>query len=488
MWQESGGYLTNVVVYDSYFGPGYGSEATAGLNCEGSGLLAYNNIFDGSDGSSPANAMLKVSVDTTRPTSYVVVNNTFIANYSSISAVASAVNTHWTILNNLFSTTTGSEALDFLAYGGVLFNGILSSDYNCFTGFAPLNNVAYVSSTGYLTWGQWRTAGYDAHGSNTSPNLNGSFVPQTGSSLIGAGTNLYSTFTADYAGNARPSSGGWTIGARCRQHQYVSNHFSHASQPEFRHGCCRNDDQSKLYGAEHRQRHAHGQRERGCAIQHRFRWILQFASGAKPDGYGQLQSYGRGTNGQSVTFTGASGGSGAVSGTAAAPPVVSIITMNGADVDTSATGLQIFAASVVQYSCSASDPNGLPVSWQWNYTVNGGPATVVQSGTGPVASVSFNYTASMAGNTYVWMLLASNSYSAAKSTLTVGVEAPPLAAANLTFQAGDGVVTAPFVLTNGYLSQSVQTTDPTTGGEAVFTFTITNAGALCHPSAGQCTK
>lgn len=183
-----------------------------------------------------------------------------------------------------------------------------------------------------------------------------------------------------------------------------------------------------------------------------------------------------GTNTQSVTFTGAGGGSGAVSGAAVVPPVVSAIAQSGADVDMNAAGLQIYAGSVVQYSGSASDPNGLPLTWQWIYSLNGGPGTVFQSGTGSVAIVSYNYTANTAGNTYVWMLLASNGYSTAESTLTIGVEAPPPATTNLTFQAGNGVITAPFVLTNGYISQSVQSSDPTTGGQAVFTFTVTNAG------------
>ena len=43
-------------------------------------------------------------------------------------------------------------------------------------------------------------AGFDAH-------LNGS------SPAIGAGYNFYSIFTTDLAGNPRPSSGAWDLGA-----------------------------------------------------------------------------------------------------------------------------------------------------------------------------------------------------------------------------------------------------------------------------------
>ena len=44
-----------------------------------------------------------------------------------------------------------------------------------------------------------------------------------------------------------------------------------------------------------------------------------------------------------------------------------------------------------------------------------------------------------------------------------------------TFSVAAGTVRAPFVLTNGYISQSVQN-DVTTDGKAIYNFTITNAG------------
>ena len=45
----------------------------------------------------------------------------------------------------------------------------------------------------------------------------------------------------------------------------------------------------------------------------------------------------------------------------------------------------------------------------------------------------------------------------------------------LSFAAGSGIITAPFALAGGYLSQAVATS-ATTGGQAVYSFTITNAG------------
>jgi hypothetical protein len=155
-------------------------------------------------------------------------------------------------------------------------------------------------------------------------------------------------------------------------------------------------------------------------------------------------------------------------------PIVSAITQSGADVDSVTPGLQIYSGSVVQYSGSASDTKGLPLTWQWIYTVNGGSEVVFQSGAGTVASVSFNYTTNTAGNTYVWKLRVSNGGATAESSHTVGVVAPPLPAGTLAFQAASGIITAPFAVTGGYISQSVET--DITGGKAVYTFTITNAG------------
>ena len=184
-----------------------------------------------------------------------------------------------------------------------------------------------------------------------------------------------------------------------------------------------------------------------------------------------------GTNTQAVAFTGGSGATATVSGIATVPaPWVAPITPNATDVDPSTPELQIYAGSVVQYSGSASDPTGYPLTWQWLYSLNGGPEIMVQSGTGTVTAISFNYTAVTAGNSYIWKLRVGNGYSTGESTLGVGVVAPTPVAGGFIFQAGGGDLTAPLVLTNGYLSQSVQTTDPAFGGRVAYSFTVVNAG------------
>lgn len=177
-----------------------------------------------------------------------------------------------------------------------------------------------------------------------------------------------------------------------------------------------------------------------------------------------------------ASTSGVGGGGGGGGGGLQLPPVVSAITQSGADVNTNTAGPQVFAGSVVQYSATASDPNSLPLTWQWSYSVNGGAETVVQTGAGAVGSVSFNYTAAMAGSTFTWKLTVNNGLASATSTLTVGVVAPPSPTAGLSFQAADATLTAPFALSGGAIAQTVQTVDPTQGGQAAFSFYITNAG------------
>jgi hypothetical protein len=83
--------------------------------------------------------------------------------------------------------------------------------------------AAYTSSTGL-----------DSHSITTSPNLNSSFVPNAGSPVIGKAVNLTSVcggqpnpglgaLCYDKAGNLRPSSGGWDMGAYQSGTQSVGN-------------------------------------------------------------------------------------------------------------------------------------------------------------------------------------------------------------------------------------------------------------------------
>ena len=188
-----------------------------------------------------------------------------------------------------------------------------------------------------------------------------------------------------------------------------------------------------------------------------------------------------GTFAQAVTFSGGAGASINVSGLGVAagsnsPPIVSAIAQNATDVDPVTPGLQVYAGTVVQYSGSASDANGDLLSWQWIYSVNGGAEVVYQSGSGAVTPISYTYGAGTAGSTYLWKLRVSDGTATSESSLAIGVEALAASGGGLTFQAGDGAITAPFVLTNGAIYQAV-TSGVTDGGRAAYNFSITNSGS-----------
>ena len=151
------------------------------------------------------------------------------------------------------------------------------------------------------------------------------------------------------------------------------------------------------------------------------------------------------------------------------------ISHNDVDVDPNVAGLQTYAGTTVQYSGSASDPNGNALTWRWIYTINGGSEVVFQSGSGTVTPITFVYEAPMP-----WAALISGRCASAtrqatsQSQLSVGVEAPP--SGGLTFAATSGTISTPFVVSNGAIYPSRALTGVTNGGRAAYSFTVTNAG------------
>jgi hypothetical protein len=375
-------------------------------------------------------------------------------------------------------SSVGSEVQNCVFYrcgGGIGFNGSSQSD------ITATHN--YIGTSSFGTQGDWVGSSSVNGGNPQFANVSAmDYRIGSGSVLIAAGVNLSSVlspaFTADRAQATRPSTGAWDIGP----YQFASpitNPVISVSPTTLSFGrvasgaTATNSFTVQNVGA--------GTLSGTASVAAPFAIV----SGASYSlGAGQSQTVpvtytpsGASTDSKTVTFTGGGGVSATISGSLlAGAPTVSPISDNATDVDPALPGEQIYAGSVVQYSGTASGPGGLPLTWQWIYTVNGGPETVLQSGSGTVPSVSFNYAASSAGSTYVWILRVSNGSATAQSSLTVGVEPAPMAG-GATIQASSAVISAPFVLTNGYIYEATQTTDPTTGGRAAFTFTVTNAGA-----------
>jgi hypothetical protein len=183
---------------------------------------------------------------------------------------------------------------------------------------------------------------------------------------------------------------------------------------------------------------------------------------------------------QSVTFTGGGGTNTTVAGSATSvPPVlpaVSAISVNATAVDTNAPGLQIYPATTVQLSATATNA----LTWQWSYTVNGGSPVIYTNSTSPVTNVSFYFDTNTVGNSYIWTLVVSNGQAWAESQTNFGVEditqGPAFTATSGTLS---GLWTAQSVI-NGvlisYIYQPLPSMGSTSGGTAVYNFTITKAG------------
>jgi hypothetical protein len=120
--------------------------------------------------------------------------------------------TKMTFLNNIFDTGPASA--------WAILNGFDTNDVFIFSNnvyaFGWTNVVAIFTNgpNGEVNFPLWQSLGYDANSvSVTNLLLNGNYLPETGSAAIENGLNLSAFFNTDYAGNPRPATGAWTIGA-----------------------------------------------------------------------------------------------------------------------------------------------------------------------------------------------------------------------------------------------------------------------------------
>jgi hypothetical protein len=104
----------------------------------------------------------------------------------------------------------------FVNYNGVLYKSLQANNI----GHQPDISPAWWSSyPAQYTLAGWQTVGFDTHSITTDPKLTSSYIPAADSPVIHAGANLTSlcgdipALCKDKAGNPRPVSGPWDIGA-----------------------------------------------------------------------------------------------------------------------------------------------------------------------------------------------------------------------------------------------------------------------------------
>jgi len=223
--------FTNFYLYDNYIYGTIGSFANSLFYsypesvASESNIWVFNNVFVNS---SPTYCMANGFVALAGVGTQYVIDNTFISLHTSCTEysgqqeagyISGYGSTGITAENNIFINTT-ANALQFTPSVGT----ITATDYNDFYE----NSSWEYNANYYSTLAAWQGAHsspvFDAHSITTNPNLTGSYAPNSGSPVIGAGINLYSICNGqpnpgigalcyDKGGAARPSSGAWDMGA-----------------------------------------------------------------------------------------------------------------------------------------------------------------------------------------------------------------------------------------------------------------------------------
>jgi hypothetical protein len=215
---QTGGSFTGVSIYDSTFDGNWGVTNTSHIFFEGpvSGKI-FNNLFFAAVGQYLSNGSINNCNSPAGTKNIGFYNNTLIYQTTSTGTPVELCGTV-DARNNAITLAQTNNASIFA------YSGTGTVDYNAYA--SPVPTTTLFSATGTCcqwTYATWQGTGHlnDTHspaiqsptmGLNTTTG-----VPASGSVLIGAGTNLTSlgitALNVDKAGNARPASGTWTIGA-----------------------------------------------------------------------------------------------------------------------------------------------------------------------------------------------------------------------------------------------------------------------------------
>ncbi len=212
LWaDQSGSSITNVNIFSNTFGPDNGYNSTADIYLSSNGariwnVSAFNNLFHGNAPSNGAMYLWNV-------TGANIFNNVFFFGPGQL-ALRFNTTVNVMVYNNIWDNVGSPINITDAARA----NGFVC-DYNVFWQLAPWGGS--WGDMAQYTYATWRSRGYDAHSVTADPLFADTSAPDfhllAGSPAIGAGTNLtgwgVSGLTLDYAGNARPGSGAWDIGA-----------------------------------------------------------------------------------------------------------------------------------------------------------------------------------------------------------------------------------------------------------------------------------
>lgn len=234
----------NMQVYRNYFGANQTTNMSSWLYQETvanatywQNLKIHNNIFrrDIPNQTSVA-ALMDINGDNT-----LVANNTLIGTNALYASVGPPNHGNISISFGLGIGVSALNARPPRIYNNVVYNlgtaigawvhltqPMTNVDYNSYTfvhipdpGPYPVDNNQYMSwgysvgTGGTTSWSGWRSLKNDLHGTINRPSFDVNFKPRTTDTvLVSKGTNLTAQgITFDFAGNPRPATGQWTIGA-----------------------------------------------------------------------------------------------------------------------------------------------------------------------------------------------------------------------------------------------------------------------------------
>ena len=211
--------LTNQTIANNIMGGNPGADMTSQIFSESqktgsvSNISVYNNLLYAVGGLQGGERLF---LFTQCDSNCLLVNNTLYGNSSVNGTCLYFTGTyHWTVENNAVGGCN-LQAYTSGALGGTY-------NYNAYFRGNALLNIFDCNGTQTNTWSDWQAC--SSEGSNSLHNLNNStglgldaaYVPKSGSPLPGAGTNLaglgITALDSDLAGNPRPNSGAWDIGA-----------------------------------------------------------------------------------------------------------------------------------------------------------------------------------------------------------------------------------------------------------------------------------
>lgn len=220
--------LYNNNIYGDF---GDGGSPTGEIYCaDFTTCTIYNNLLVNTGTVSPFQAALMwLGQSSNFGKSMYVYNNTMVGTANGVCITLNISGTG-TIENNICSgpnTIISSYITTQLA----LTSAIATSNYNVWSCAACSHTVSYNEggSGKFVNYSSWQQLGYDANSSTSTPNLNGSYIPQSPSSAIGLGANLTGLMITTLGTSApqsfgtsgscgtgcdvRPSTSAWYAGA-----------------------------------------------------------------------------------------------------------------------------------------------------------------------------------------------------------------------------------------------------------------------------------